>query len=185
MPQPTFWTNWPLSQRQSPPGGPASEINEAFLQDFHDRDENSRTRLCAGDNLSAQTFLFANAVWTAAAGSSVVYIPPWAERLVVRCTLQTDYSGGPFAMGTVRARPKLGTVYGTEMVLVPEYPDASTLFDEESVIDISGSMLDTEQSFSYEVRRDTGDVTFISVFNDARDATNGHRHRHWYFLEAA
>jgi len=185
MSQPTFWTNWPLSQRQSPPGGPASEINEAFFQDFHDRDENSRTRLCAGDNLSSQTFLIANAVWTAAAGSSVVWIPPWAERLVVRCTLQTDYSGNPLLVGTVRARPKLGTVYGSEMVLVPEWPDVGTLFNVESVIEIPEAMLDTEQAFSYEVRRDTEDVTFIRVFNDARDATNGHRHRHWHFLEAA
>jgi len=88
-------------------------------------------------------------------------------------------------VGTVRARPKLGTVYGSEMVLVPEWPDVGTLFNVESVIEIPEAMLDTEQAFSYEVRRDTEDVTFIRVFNDARDATNGHRHRHWHFLEAA
>ena len=210
MPQPTVWTDWPVTLRQSPPGGPASEMNEQFFEDFSRRDENLRTRICPGDNLSEQVNAPAFGVWTPiSATPSKIWIPSWAELLVVRCTIALNAVLGPDSAAVGFARPKLGTVYGTEMQVrlecVVEYtggpfmdqpvcvadvggadgwPSIGVLFNKESVIEIPEAMRDTEQSFTYEVKRNDTSTSYVRVFNDARDAVNGHRHRHWHFLEA-
>jgi hypothetical protein len=179
----TAWTNWPIAERQSPPGGPASEMNERFFQSFHDRDENLRSRLCPGDNLSAQMFGLVTGAWTPIGASSVIWIPAWAERLVVRCWMKIHKLGGIFDVFGY-ARPKLGAVYGTEMQVGATTPVPS-FFITESAIEIPDAMRDTEQVFTYEVRRFSLQCEYVWVFNDARDAALGTNHRQWLFQEAS
>jgi hypothetical protein len=210
MAQSTFYTDWPLSERQSPPGGPASEMSEAFFDTFHKRDENLRTRLCPGDNMTAISAAPPSGVWTPLpVTASTIWIPTWAERLVVRCwmALSTSMQQDDSAVGY--ARPKLGTSVGSEMrvQLACEFdytggpnndqprcfadaggdgwPGSTEYFKKQSTIEIPEAMRGTEQPFIYEVLRNSAKVTVIRIFNDARDAALGYRHRHWLFLEAS
>lgn len=180
----TFWTDWPLSLRQSPPGGPASEMNEAFFEDFARRDENLRTRIIPGDNLSATIFEPDLGDWTPIGASSRIWIPRWAEYLVIRCSMAAQELG-PDGDISASARPRIGLVYAPEMTIFTESSFGPDLINTESVFLIPNSMRDTEQDFTYEVRRNSLRTEYVRIFNDARDATDGHRHRHWLLLEAA
>lgn len=208
----TTWTDWPLAERQSPPGGPASEMHATLFGKWYGRDEQLGSRCTPGDFLSEQVSGSPVGVWTATTASSRLWIPPWASRLLVRVHMSINPLAGVESAYVGFARPKLGTVYGTEMRLwlqcvyeffpspvpggedipmcVEDHPGAdgwplSGLHPKDSVIEIPEAMRDTEQVFSYEVRRDNATVGFVRVFNDARDAGTGHLHRHWLFLEAA
>jgi len=209
------WTNWPIAERGNPsPAGPASEMNVLFFSKWHDRDENHRARAIPGDWLSEQVAFPTLGVWTPfAAPASRIWIPPWAEALLVRCCMAINVATGPDGGGVGRARPKLGTVYGTEMQVwlqceyeffpnpvpggedipacVADHPGADgwpgdqSLKDKQSLIEIPEAMRDTEQLFTYEVRRDANAVTYVRVFNDPRNAGDSRRHKHWLLLEAA
>lgn len=177
----TNWTNWPLAERQSPPGGPASEMNDAFFVKFHNRDENLRSRIGPGDDLSGKIYNLTTGVWTPIGSSSVVWIPRWARLLVVRCSMVAQPTGPPQGISG-SARPKLGTIYGTEMTVAAQGGlggGDGTLENTEAVIVVPTSMQDTEQSFTYEVRSNSNDAVYVRVFNDSIDATDGTRHRHW------
>lgn len=207
----TQWTNWPATERQSPPGGPASEMNETFFERWNARDSNHTSRICPGLGLGGTYAFPPIGAWTASGfGTQKLWVPPWASRLLVRVTMATNSGGGSEASAIAYARPKLGAVIGTVMYVrlecVVEYsggpfhdlpvcvadvdgadgwPGNQSLFAKESVIEIPEAMRDTEQDFSYDVRRDDSSTLYVRVFNDANDATSGHRHRHWLFLEAA
>jgi len=188
-------------------------MSALFFQKWHDRDENHKSRICPGDWLSGQrnTIPDTSDVWyDLGVGVSKIWIPPWAEHLLVRVHLAINPLGGVESAYVGKARPKIGTAYGTEMQVWLEcvydfsggpfgeeavctddvpgadgWPSSGVLFPKQSVIEIPASMRDTEQDLSYEVKKIGNAIGYVRVFNDPRDATNGHKHRHWLFLEAA
>lgn len=97
------WYDWPVLMRDAD-----SEMNEDFWAQWGGRQQSLRTRPCPGDELSITSAALGSAgVWTDQTPGSRLYLPPWAERLVM-CVQFTITLGSPEPLtlyeGKVRAR---------------------------------------------------------------------------------